>query len=403
MAARLNSVNADALETPDAFDEAIRSAAEHAMGNWVRVVGYDDYRHGPLASDRLDAVAGEVRVRVQHRTGLAWVLSTAGLNDVLSGVARDEIPDGFEQRSNHQFTGRLFRLDGWLAERIDSSVPSFVGLSAELSALGLTGLTDATPALGAKRAKLLHDAVIDESLAQRLVLLGVEEHEAGTWARVGPAKIVIDELTGLDPDALAEQIRMHHERDRSVAIHAVSRAETVTTALAFSISGIREGDRIEHGSVVPFDLDPLLANSGLCVIVQPGLVYERGDHYLEAVEKEDHSALHRVASFLEAGIAVGIGSDAPVASIDPWATIASATTRTTRSGRVLGASERVDAKTALDWYLADPGSPGGSLRRVAAGALADLCLLTLPLKQALAEPSAQHVRMTWINGRLVHS
>ena len=89
-------------------------------------------------------------------------------------------------------------------------------------------------------------------------------------------------------------------------------------------------------------------------------------------------------------------------SADPWATIATATTRQTRSGNVIGESERVDARTALGWYLTDPLDPGGSPRRVVCASAADLCLLDAPLDEVLAAPDAAHVRMTWVGGRLVH-
>jgi predicted amidohydrolase YtcJ len=288
--------------------------------------------------------------------------------------------------------------------------PSLAELGADMATLGLTGVTDATPDLGAGRTEVLRQAVVEGALPQRVVLLGVDESDVvarmtdgSPWARVGPAKIVIDEVIGLDPVALADVIVMHHSNGRPVAIHAVSRAETVTTTAAFAIAGIRDGDRIEHGSVLPMDLDPLLAFSGLTVIVQPGLVLERGDFYLDAVDSNDSAVLHRAASLLEAGIAVSVGSDAPVTSIDPWATIAAASTRRTRSGHVLGESEKVSPLTALNWYLADPLAPGGPPRNLRVGAVADLCLLDVSLAQALSAPDARHVRMTWVNGRLVHS
>jgi predicted amidohydrolase YtcJ len=163
------------------------------------------------------------------------------------------------------------------------------------------------------------------------------------------------------------------------------------------------GDRIEHGSVLPTDLDCLIEAGGVTVIVQPALVRERGDHYLKVVDGEDLPFLHRAASLLEAGVRVAAGSDAPVTSANPWLAIAAASTRTTRAGQCLGAAERVGAATALGWYLTDPLDPSGPIRRVKVGARADLCLLDAPLAEVLADPNASHVRNTWVRGRLVHS
>ncbi len=413
MAARRNGVDGDGIDSPDSFDDALHDGARRAGAEWLRVSGFDEFRHGELDRDRLDAIVGDQRVRVQHRSGLAWVLSSAGLDEVLGGVAQADLPDGVERTPDGRPTGRLLRLDAWLSERIGFSAPSLEGMGADLAAFGLTGVTDATYALGIGRATILRRAIVDGLIPQRLVLLGTDRSEidaidaleqgSGPWAQIGPMKIVIDEVLGLDPDALAERIVSAHDSDRAVAVHAVSRAETVTTATAFAIAGTLSGDRIEHGSVLPTDLDPLLANTGLTVVVQPGLVYERGDFYRDVVSLEDAAVLHRAASLLDAGIAVSVGTDAPVSSVDPWATIAAASTRRTRSGHVLGAEEAVSARTALEWYLTDPLDPGGAVRTVRVGSTADLCLLALPLSTALAAPDARHVRATWVGGRLVHS
>ena len=114
MAARLEGVDLDALEDADAFDRALTTAAASAGDGWVRASGYDEHRHGLLDCHRLDVLVGTSKVRVQHRSGLAWVLSSAGLDAVLS----DDIPTGVELDANGRPTGRLLRLDAWLAERV---------------------------------------------------------------------------------------------------------------------------------------------------------------------------------------------------------------------------------------------------------------------------------------------
>jgi predicted amidohydrolase YtcJ len=402
MAARLEGVDLDALEDADAFDRALKTAAASDGDSWVRASGYDEHRHGPLDCHRLDELVGRAKVRVQHRSGLAWVLSSAGLDAVLQG----DIPSGVERNASGEPTGRLLRLDAWLAKRVGLTAPSLRKIGVQLASFGVTGVTDATYNLGAGRAELLRQAVRSGSLPQTLTLLGVDDDERASiesWATVGPVKILVDEVVGLDVDLLAKQIEVHHAVGRAVAIHAVSRAETVTVATALAIAGMHPGDRIEHGSVLPEDLDSLLAEGGVTVIVQPALVSERGDHYLEVVDGDDLPILHRAASLLRAGVRVAAGSDAPVTSADPWLAIAAASKRTTRTGQYLGVTERVDAATALGWYLTDPLDPGGAIRRVKVGARADLCLLDAPLADVLVDPSASHVHKTWVGGRLVYS
>lgn len=399
MAARRDGVDLLTASTPAEFDRLVRDSV--ATGGWVRAAGHDEHRHGALDRDRLDAIALGAKVRIQHRSGLAWTLSTAGLDDLSIGDDADERPRGVELDGAGRPTGRLLRMDGWMAERLGVRAPSMIGLGRELMEMGITGVTDATPALGAGRAKVLRDAVLDGHLPLRLTLLGIDDpSECEGWARVGPAKLVIDELDDPEVEDLAERIATWHRRGRPVAVHAVSRLETVATVAAFGRAGSVDGDRIEHGSVLPTDLDMVVAELGLTVIVQPSLVFERGDHYLAAVDPGDLPHLHRARSLLDAGIGVAAGSDAPVTSPDPWAAIASATTRCTADGAALGLDERVAAEVALGWFLTDPLAPGGPIRRVQSGAPADLCLLSRPLADVLASPSADDVRATMIDGRL---
>jgi hypothetical protein len=63
-----------------------------------------------------------------------------------------------------------------------------------------------------------------------------------------------------------------------------------------------------------------------------------------------------------------------------------ATDRRTATGRMLGEDERVSPEEALRLYVGE--------RRVEVGAAADLCLLRVPLAEALAHPDATAVRLT---------
>jgi len=399
VAARRHGADVDALEDPVAFDVAVREATLDDVG-WLRVAGHDEARHGALDRHRLDALRPGVPVRVQHRSGLAWTLSTAALDLVEIDAAP---PGSVERAEDGSLTGRLLRVDDWLTGRVPTRFPSLAGIGRELAAMGLTGVTDATVALGAVRLAALLDARRNGELPQRLVLLGVDDEDLAGLAVAGPAKVLADEVRGLDPDALAATIAHHHERGRPVAIHAVTRAENVAAVTALALAGPLVGDRLEHGSVLPADLDAFLAEAGVTVVVQPALVHERGDHHLATVEVDDLGCLHRIASLRDTGVSVVIGSDAPVTSIDPWRAIRAAVDRRTRSGTVLGGHESIDAAAALDMFLVDPLVPWGPPRRVRPGAIADLVLLDAPLAEVLADPDAGRVRRTWIDGRLVWS
>jgi predicted amidohydrolase YtcJ len=398
IAARRHGVDVDACDSPAAFDRAVAGAEVDGAG-WVRVGGHDERRHGPVDGRRLDALRPGVAVRVQHRSGLAWTLSTSGLERI--GI--DDAPTGaVERHGDGAPTGTILRADDWLADRLGPVPPPLDRLGSELAELGLTGVTDATVALGAARLDALLAARASGGLPQRLVVLGTEDEELDGLAVAGPAKVLADEVLGLDVDALAATIADRHAAGRAVAIHAVTRAENVAAATALAMAGPLAGDRIEHGSVLPFELDDLLARSQVTVVVQPALVHERGDHHLDVVDADDLPILHRIRSLRTAGIPVVIGSDAPVTSIDPWRAIRAAVDRRTRSGAVVGPDEAITAAEALAMYLADPLAPSGPIRRVARGVPADLVLLDGPLTDVLADPDRSRVRHTWVDGRLVH-
>jgi len=76
--------------------------------------------------------------------------------------------------------------------------------------------------------------------------------------------------------------------------------------------------------------------------------------------------------------------------------------RRTAAGAELGLTERVKGEDALALWLDDPAAPGRERRKVAVGAVADLCLLDAPLAQVLAEPSAERVAATLIGGAVVY-
>jgi predicted amidohydrolase YtcJ len=314
-----------------------------------------------------------------------WVVNSAGVEALrLSG----EILDGIERDGAGRPTGRLWRLDGWLRERLTSTgPPDLVDLSQELAAFGVTGVTDATPGYDDSSARAL-----ESSMVQTVLVLGAPYGN-------GPVKVVLPDHQLPSLDDLVAAIA--DARPRAVALHCVTVASLVLALTALDVGGSRTGDRIEHAAVCPPVLSQRLALMGIQVVTQPSLVLLRGDDYLEGVDEIDSSSLWPYASLLEAGVGVGCSTDSPYGSLDPWLAIAAATSRLTTSGRVLGATERVSAATALRGFLSSALAPGGPAREVAVGAPADLVLMDRPLAPVLADPSSGHVRCTMIEGTIV--
>lgn len=384
-AARSVPCGPPAVRTHDELRAAMVSAAPDADG-WIRGVGYDDSVAGGIDATALDALRPDVPVRVQHRSGALWVLNSLGLE----AIAVDS-PDiaGVERNGAGQPTGRLWRLDGWLRERLGhAGAVDLAGLSQRLASLGITGVTDATPDLTPASER----AFVSAGLAQRVTSLGDPDGDA-------PFKIVVADHALPTWDELAARIQA--VRPRTVAVHAVTRAALVLVLGVLDQVGPVTGDRIEHAAVAPPELAAWIARLSLAVVTQPSFVHLRGDEYLERVDREDLPHLWPHRSLLDAGVRVACSSDAPYGDLDPWASIAAATRRRSLSGRAVAAGEAVTGRQALDGYLGPADRPGGAPRAVVPGAPADLALLDRPLAAALADPTAVTVRATWIGGRRV--
>jgi predicted amidohydrolase YtcJ len=402
----------------------VLTAADAALapGQWVRAVGYHESVAGPIDRYALDRIVPDRPVRLQHRGGAMWVLNSAalaavGIGDGASGdggagdaragdggaAAVAPLPTGVERAADGSLTGRLFGSDAWLGERVPREPLDLGAVGRRLLSYGVTGVTDATPTERRDDVELLAAAVADGSLPQAVVVTGGPGLNPGAGAGLdrGPIKLVVADHRLPSLEELVATIDGAHRRGRAVAVHCVTRVALLLALAAWDEVGAHQGDRIEHGAVVHPEEAVRIAAHGLTVVTQPAFVAERGDDYLADVDADDRPHLWPCAGLLRAGIPVGGSTDAPFGPADPWRAIAAAVERRTAAGRILGADERLDARRALDLFLGAPDAPGGPPRRVEAGAPADLCLLAVPLDEALRAPSADLVAATVRAGRLV--
>jgi predicted amidohydrolase YtcJ len=393
------SLGPPALTSERVLAESLVAAAARATG-WLRGVGYHESVAGPLDRDRLDAWVTKLPLRVQHRSGALWILNSAACRALGLDVGVDA--PGVERDASGRATGRLFRLDAWLREKIGSeALPDLTPVGAALARCGVTGVTDATPALGPLAALALAGAAGSAALPQQLVLLGVDAPVAG--ALVGPLKLVLDERALPPLPELVERVRSAHVQGRCVAVHCVTRAELVLALAALEEAGVRKGDRIEHASVAPPELVAWIARLGLTVVTQPGFVRSRGDAYLRDVEPADRAWLYRCAGFAAAGVALGAGTDAPFGESDPWLAMQTAVDRRSAAGATLGAGEALSPERALALFTTPAEAPGAAPRRVAVGAPADLCLLDRPWARARDALASEAVVATFRAGRLIYT
>jgi hypothetical protein len=224
-------------------------------------------------------------------------------------------------------------------------------------------------------------------------------------------KILVDETpAGLVPSAgdLAHRLRVAATSGAQVAVHCTGAATLVAALDAFARLPARDRDgrrhRLEHLGECPPPLVARIAALGLTVVTNPGFVYWRGDVYRQETEGAARAWLYRARSLLAAGIPVAGASDAPVVAPSPWLAIATARTRRTSGGNVLGAGERVDARAALAMFTTEAARSlhADRLGALVPGAPADLVVVTPdPSRASPAAVRETEVALTMIDGKIV--
>jgi predicted amidohydrolase YtcJ len=401
MAAALRSARCGPPAVRDAASlaEALRHAARRGHG-WVRGTGYHESVAGPLDRWMLDGIVADRPVRVQHRSGGLWIVNSAGADRLRLD---DSGKRGIERDETGVVTGRLWRLDDWMRDRIGTEPLDLGTVGSLLASFGVTGVTDATPDLDRRTLAELAAATVDGRLPLDILALGAPAGASSeSRVRPGPAKLLLPDHDLPPLHEVVAWMRGSRSAGRAVAVHCVTRVALVLALAAFDEVGPIAGDRIEHGAVIPPGLRAMVRERGLRVITQPVFVADRGDDYLAEVDADDVPHLYPYASLLAIGVRTAPSTDAPFGDPDPWRTLVAARDRRTPSGRTLGSGERVAVVTALAGLLSPLDDPGGVPRRVEVGASADLCLLHEPLEAALAEPSADLVRLTISRGAVSH-
>ena len=344
---------------------------------WIRGIAYHDSVAGELNRWRLDALVSDRPVRIQHRSGKLWIVNSVAA-DILE-LENNRGLDGIECDDSGRPNGRLFRLDEWMRSKMGLlDPPDLTVVSRQLASYGVTGVTDATPGNSRVEAAAFIQAIEENTLLQRILIMGDMSLPAiiHRFAKRGAYKILLDEYRLPNIDRLTAEISEAHAQQRPVAIHCVTRTELIFALSCIRAAGQYPGDRIEHASVAPDEAIPLMRETGVAVVTQYGFIKERGDQYLVDVEPQDHRLLYRARTFLDAGVPLAGSSDAPYGMSDPWSAMRAAVKRASSNGQCIGAGEKLTPEQALALFIASPELPGSATRRVALGEVADFCLLS---------------------------
>lgn len=168
----------------------------------------------------------------------------------------------------------------------------------------------------------------------------------------GQANYTADELAGLVRRAAAGGL--------AVALHAIGDRANAAALDAFAAAG--GAGSIEHAQLIGDVEVRRLASLGLTASVQPAHLLDDRDLTERVWGGERAARCFPLRSMLDAGVRLALGSDAPVAPLDPWLAIACAVHRSgdDRPGwhpeQSLTAREAVAA--SVDGVRLRPGAPG---------------------------------------------
>ncbi len=157
--------------------------------------------------------------------------------------------------------------------------------------------------------------------------------------------------------------------------------------------------RLEHVEMVDAAAIARMRDWAMVASVQPAFDAAWGGTdgmYVERLGAERAVGCNPFADLADAGVALALGSDAPVTPLDPWGGVHAAVDhRTATSG--LRPYDAFDAATHGGWHAVRAEHPGGPL---AIGAAADLALWATPqtLSAVLSERARPECRLLLVDG-----
>ncbi|MFF2246745.1 amidohydrolase [Arthrobacter sp. NPDC058130] len=230
---------------------------------------------------------------------------------------------------------------------------------------------------------------------------------------VGPLKVLIDGslntrtafcvdpypagghglLTVSEPELLALLVRAR-QAGFVPAVHAIGDAANRVALDAFEAAGI--GGRVEHAQFVRSEDFVRFGRLGVTASVQPAHALDDRDA-AEANWPGRTDRAFPLRSLVAAGARLALGSDAPVAPLDPWTAMSAATARARQDGR--GPWHAEQALTRQEALTASTRGRG----RIRVGDPADIAVLDGdPRKVSDAEFAAMPVSATLVAGRFTH-
>jgi predicted amidohydrolase YtcJ len=201
------------------------------------------------------------------------------------------------------------------------------------------------------------DLFIDGTIGSSTALLREPYLDGGTGVALSTAAQVRDQV--LAATAAGVQTGFHVIGDGAFDLVVAGMREA---AIRVGLAAVAAGrHRLEHAELLPRDLTADLADLGVIASVQPqfaALWSGPGEMYDQRIGQR-WQLMDPVATLVNAGIPVALGSDAPVTSLSPWETVRAAAFHPVESERI-SVRAAFGAHTRGGWRAAR--REGGSLR-----------------------------------------
>lgn len=407
----------------------IRSAAEAARAMGEAGALADGRRVGAGMRDALWPDSPSLALLDEHTGEEPTYLINADVHSVWLNTAAFR-REGFAPTDDGMLREEeAFEISRRLNAADDHTADAAVRRAADRAAArGVTGLVDFDMAWNAGAWRRRADAGFDahrvefafyaadlDRAIERGLRTGDELPGTGGLVHVGPLKLITDGSLGtrtaacshaydddpsnfgvltIEPDRLRDLLTLATASGIDVAVHAIGDRAVASALDAFTFTQAR--GTIEHAQLVRHADLARFARLGVIASVQPEHAVDDRD-MVGSLWRHQQALSHPLASLLAAGVAVRFGSDAPVAPLDPWLTIAAAVHRTGDDREPWQPSERVTVDAALR------ASSRHGETEIELGGIADLVLCDVdPLTADRSALSRMPVAATVLGGRLTH-
>ncbi len=456
---QVDNVDLKDAATPEEFARRIGARAKTtARGEWVLGGDWDDQRWTPVrlpTKELIDAVTADTPVFVNRYDGHMALANSAAL--ALAGVtaATPDPPGGAIVRDARGAPTGV--LKDAAMNYVDRAIPPMtperrlyaVKRALEhVASIGITSVQDMNPAYDdigvyaelANRGELTARiyAVPMETGWQDQAKLGLHRSFGSAWLRIGAVKgyadgslgsttayffepytdapntrgLLSDEMQPLD--AMRARLVGADRAGLQLCIHAIGDAGISQILDLFGEVVRANGDRdrrfrIEHAQhIAPKDFDRF-ASLSVIASVQPYHAIDDGRWAERRIGPERIKTTYAFRTLLDKGVRLALGTDWPVAPLNPVLTLYAATTRATLDGKhpdgwipeqKITIAEAVSAYTAGSAYAEFQEVEKGTIAR---GKLADLVILSDDIfSMPLASIKDVTVMTTIVGGKVVY-